>query len=97
MKADVMTFNSMYKDGEIVGGYHEIHNIAFLSNTEHLIATVDSIIKNNLLYGCDDTVLERVYVGCDDLNAVEYIIKHCDDIFHYRDVGVDIGLGLLEE
>lgn len=42
---EIMTCNSMYKDGECVGGYHEIHRINYLQNSQHLIATIDSIIK----------------------------------------------------
>lgn len=42
---EIMTCNSIYKDGECVGGYHEIHKINHLQNSQHLIATIDSIIK----------------------------------------------------
>ena len=55
---EILTCNSMYKDGECVGGYHEIHKINYLQNVNHLIASIDSIVKNNLLHGCDDTILE---------------------------------------
>ncbi len=66
MNVEIMTCNSKYVNGQCVGGYHEIHNINFLQNTDHIIATIDSIIKNNLLHGCDDTVLEEVVVSCSD-------------------------------
>lgn len=75
-KIEIMTCNSMYKDGECIGGYHEIHNINFLQNVSHLIATIDSIVKNNLMYGCDDTVLENVSVYCSDQNVVDEINEH---------------------
>lgn len=68
---NIFTYNSMYEDGECVGGYHEIHNIKYLNNVNHLIATIDSIIKNNLLYGCDDTVLESVSVSCSDKDVTD--------------------------
>lgn len=74
--ADILTCNSMYKDGECVGGYHEIHTINYLQNINHLIATIDSIIKNNLLYGCDDTVLESVSVHCDDKTVIDALNEH---------------------
>ena len=45
---EIITCNSMYKDDECVGGYHEIHKISYLQNSQHLIAPIDSIIKNNL-------------------------------------------------
>ena len=73
MKVEIMTCNSKYKNGKCIGGYHEIHEINFLSNTKHLIATIDSIIKNNLEYGCNDTVLEDVSIQCDDEQSVNYI------------------------
>lgn len=73
---EIMTCNSIYKEGECVGGYHEIHRINFLQNTQHLTATIDSIIKNNLLYGCDDTVLEEIHVSSEDKDMIDEINKH---------------------
>ena len=73
---EIMTCNSMYKDGECVGGYHEIHKINYLQNSQHLIATVESIVKNNLLYGCDDTILEDVTVSCDNQKVIDEINKY---------------------
>ena len=73
---EIMTCNSMYEIGKCVGGYHEIHKINYLRNMQHLIATIDSIIKNNLLYGCDDTVLENIVVSCTDQKIIEEVHKH---------------------
>ena len=73
---EILTCNSMYKDGECVGGYHEIHKINYLQNVNHLITTIDSIVKNNLLYGCDDTVLESVSVSCSDKIVINLINDH---------------------
>ena len=73
---EIITCNSMYQDGECIGGFHEIHNINFLQNVPHLIATIDSIVKNNLLYGCDNTVLESVSVSCSDPSVVDKINEH---------------------
>ena len=73
---EIFTSNSMYENGKCVGGYHEIHKINYLQNAHHLIATVESIIKNNLLYGCGDTVLEDVMVSCDDQKVVDEVNKH---------------------
>lgn len=75
-KIEILTCNSMYKDGECVGGYHEIHEIKYLQNVNHLIATIDSIIKNNLLFGCDDTVLESVSISCNDQGVIDVINEH---------------------
>lgn len=76
MSAEIMTCNSMYNDGECVGGYHEIHEIKYLQNVNHLIATIDSIVKNNFLFGCDDTVLESVSVSCSNQSVVDVINEH---------------------
>lgn len=73
---EIMTCNSAYKNGECVGGYHEIHKINYLHNVQHLISTIDSIIKNNLLYGCEDTVLEEICVSCEDQKMEEEINNH---------------------
>lgn len=40
---EIMTCNSVYKNGECVGGYHEIHKINYLQNIQHLIASINSI------------------------------------------------------
>lgn len=73
---EIMTCNSIYKDGKCVGGYHEIHKINHLQNSQHLITTVESIVKNNLLYGCNDTVLEDAMVSCDDQKVFNEVNKH---------------------
>ena len=73
---EIMTCNSMYKDGECVGGYHEIHKINYLQNSQHLVATIDSIIKNNLLSGCNNTVLEEVSVSCEEQKIIDEINEH---------------------
>ena len=73
---EILTCNSMYKDGECVGGYHEIHKINYLQNVNHLIASIDSIVKNNLLYGCDDTILESISVSCSNQSIVDAINDH---------------------
>lgn len=73
---EILTCNSMYQNGECIGGYHEMHKINYLQNIEHLTATIDSIVKNNLLYGCDDTVLESVLVSCSDQSVIDAINKH---------------------
>ena len=68
---EIFTSNSAYKNGVCVGGYHEIHKINYLRNTQLLIATIESIVNNNLVYGCDDTVLEDVTVSCDNQKVID--------------------------
>lgn len=73
---EVLTYNSMYNGEKCVGGYHEIHEIKNLQNIKHLIATIDSIVKNNLLYGCDETMLESISVFCGDKSIIDVLNKH---------------------
>lgn len=76
MKVEIITCNSKYEKQECVGGYHEIHDISFLQSAEHTIATIESVIKNNQLYGCNDCSLESVIVYCDNDSAVHEINKY---------------------
>ena len=76
---EVRTSNSMYKDGEEVGGYHEIHIMYYQQNIKHIIANIDSIIANNLLYGCEDTVLEDVTISCRNLSIIDQLVAHYGD------------------
>lgn len=87
--AEIITVNNKIVDGNCIGGYHECHDIRYLSSIDHLIASIDTIIKNNLKYGCEDTVLESVMIGCNDHGAVDYINAH-HDLFNYTGVKVSI-------
>ena len=73
---EILTCNSKYENGKCVGGYHEIHMVEYLSCVSHLIATIDSIIKNNLLYGCNEASLESVLISCYDQNVIDEINRH---------------------
>lgn len=87
---EIYTSNSMYENGECVGGYHEIHKINYLQNTRHLIATIESIVKNNLLFGCDNTILEDITVSCEDSNVISEVNKYfngrCGKVRVYSEV-----------
>lgn len=76
MRVEVRTCNSTYENGECVGGYYETHTVKCLSNVKHVIATVESIVKNNLLYGCIDTVLEEIYISCEDIETSKELEKY---------------------
>lgn len=78
---EIHTCNSVYENGEVVGGYHENHRITYLQNANHVIATIDSIVKNNLLHGCNDTVLEDVIVSCNHHGTVEELREHYSNGF----------------
>lgn len=64
------------RDGEYVKAYHEIHEINHLSNIDHIIATVDSVVHNNLKYKDDDTVLTDVFISCSDEKFQKEVIRH---------------------
>ena len=72
---EIFTSYSVYENGECIGGYHEIHKINYLQNTQHLIATIESIVKNSLMYGCNDKVLENITVSHDDQKVIDEINK----------------------
>lgn len=81
MKVTIITANSMYKNNQCIGGYHEIHEVNYLQNVEYVIATINSIIKNNLMYGCVDTVLESVEVLCENTATQIYIEEYFKNSF----------------
>lgn len=64
------------RDGEYVKAYHEIHEINHLSNVNHIIATVKSVILNNLKFKNDDTVLSDVFISCSNEDYEREVIKY---------------------
>lgn len=78
MKVVITTCNTLYKKHEVVGGYSEIHKINYISNIKHLIATVESVVVNNITYKNDSTVLDAILIECDDTEMVNALIKYYD-------------------
>jgi ribosomal protein S3AE len=78
------------KDNDCVGGYHEIHEIKGLKNPMHIIATVTSIISNNIQYKDDDTVLKAVYISFIDDNESmeEEVMDYFKNIYPYKNVEI---------
>ena len=72
----IITSNSLIHDGEYVKAYHEIHEINHLSNVEHIIATINSVIHNNLKFKNDDTILTDVFISCSNDDFQREVIKH---------------------
>ena len=64
----IITNNVLLKDGECVGGHHEIHEIHNLMNPKHIITTVKSVVDNNLRFKDDDITLIGVYISFIDDN-----------------------------
>ena len=72
----VITCNSLIKDGKYVKGYHEIHEINCAHNVNYMIATINSIVKNNLLFKEDDTKLTDVFISCSNEEFTKAVIDH---------------------
>ena len=72
----IITSNSLMRDGEYVKAYHEIHEINHLSNVSHIIASVESVIHNNLKFKNDDTVLSDVFISCSNEDYQREVLKH---------------------
>ena len=64
------------RDGEYVKAYHEIHEINHIQNVEHIIATVNSVVHNNLLYKNDETTLTDVFISCSNDEFQETVIGY---------------------
>lgn len=64
------------RDGEYVKGYHEMHEIHNISNADHIIATIESVIENNIKFKNDDTVLTDVFISCTDEDIEKQVIKY---------------------
>lgn len=77
-KVTIITDNATYNSlrSMVIGGYHEIHEIHYLSSIEHLLATIDSIIENNLTYSGLESELVSVTVETDDKKAFSAVSSH---------------------
>ena len=94
MKIEIMTCNSGYDENkECIGGYHEIHKINFVWDVSHAIATINSVIANNLMYGCESTILEDVIVSISDKVSAKEITKYYET--YPSSVKVTVGFVLM--
>lgn len=66
IKMNIATYNES-KDG---GGFHELHDIRFLSSPEHAVETVQSIINLNIKYSDEDCPLTGIEIACGSAAAV---------------------------
>ena len=66
------------ENGDNVGGYHEIHEIKSISNADHIIATVKSVVDNNIKFKNDGTELAAVFISFyeDNLEMRDDVIKY---------------------
>lgn len=66
----------MFRDGSFVKAYHEIHEVNHLQNVDHIIATVNSVVHNNLSFKNDDTTLTDVFISCSNDDFQETVINY---------------------
>ena len=87
MRVQIITCNSMYdENNRWVDGYHEIHEIDNLKGTEHFIATVDSIIKNNLKFKNDNSIIDKVIISSNNDKSLSEVINHFKDNSYLIDI-----------
>ena len=69
------------------GGFHEIHEIKFLSSPEHALETVKNIIDCNIQFTESNCPLVSVDIQCEDWQTYrcikEFYNKYSDDIDIY--------------
>lgn len=87
IRLSITTYNESAK--YYGAGYHELHDISYLSSPEHAIETIKSIINLNLKYSVNtDCTLKNVYIECGD-SSVEELFHNTFDHNSFSD-GVTI-------
>ena len=86
MRIQVVTCNTVREGGKYKDSYHEIHEIDNLKNTEHIIATVKSIVLNNELFKDSNVTLDSVIVSGSDYGVINKVI----DFFNMQQSKVSI-------
>ena len=88
MKVRIATNNAVYKDGVLVGGFHEKHEINHLSSANHLIDTINAIIQINQVHTSPESVLEALDIECDDQKIVQDIEAYKTWFFRYPNIKI---------
>lgn len=75
------TINSLYKNKELISTYNEIHEVLGLQNIDHIFATIESVVRNNLKYSNHDIKLESITVSMSftERKTLSKIISHYAD------------------
>ena len=77
-QVEIKTCNVIYNDeNDQLDGYNEVHVITNFQTFDHIFANIESIIKNNLIHGCECTTLEEVTIASDDHNFLQYLEEYC--------------------
>lgn len=78
MLTRIITCNSIYQNKKYISGFHEIHEIDNLQNYNHMIATINSIVSNNISFKPSDTTLDRVIISAEDEDMINSVIRYYD-------------------
>ena len=79
MRIQIVTCNSVYNNGKYTGGYHEIHEIDNLQNTDHIKATIKSVVTNHLSFKPNNSKLDMVIISGTDFKAIQDVIKYYEE------------------
>lgn len=77
----ITTVNSTYKNGECVENNNEIHEILGLQGFEHILATIESVTKNNLKYKKANSELDHITISMSftERKILNDIVNHYDN------------------
>ena len=71
--------DSIINDNKYKESYHEIHEIDNIYCLDHIIATIDSIVSNNLRFKTKDTKLNSVIISGDNMEMINKVISHYEN------------------
>ena len=77
----ITTTNSTYINGECVENNNEVHEILGLQGFEHILATIESVAKNNLKYKKQNSELDYITVSMSftERDTLKRVIGHYSD------------------
>lgn len=77
----ITTTNSTFVNGEFIENCNEIHEILGLQGLDHIIATIESVAKNNLKYKKPNSELDHITVSMSftERKTLEKVISHYAD------------------
>lgn len=76
MRIQIFTCNDVYQNNKYKESYHEIHEIDNIYCLDHIIATIDSIVSNNLKFKTKDTKLNSVIISGDNNKIISQVISY---------------------
>lgn len=79
MRIQIFTCNDVFQNNKYKESYHEIHEIDNIYCLDHIIATIDSIVSNNLRFKTKDTKLNSVIISGDNMEMINEVINHYEN------------------